>query len=101
MDIDDFDFDLHLESDYLGGETKDLVIEGSGVHSDGAFTFKGPVSLVKLRFALENKQNAEMGFDQLVYTEKEFTFDISAQDLQIDGVELSDDDKALILERVK
>merc|ERR1719453_2623864 len=77
------------------------MVEGKGVHTDGPFTFKAPVSFAKLAFALGNKEEAEMGFDQLVYEEKEFTFDISAQDLQVDGVELSDDDKALIVERVK
>ena len=101
LDKDDFDFELHLEKDYLGMESTDLMIEGNGVHTDGAFTFKAPVSLARVRFALGNKEHSELGFDQLVYEEKEFTFDISAQDLQVDGVELSDDDKALIVARVQ
>ena len=62
-----FDFDLHVESDYLGAETKDLTFEGKGSYGGSEFTFSGPVSLFKLQYALGEKWNVEMDFSSKVF----------------------------------
>jgi hypothetical protein len=59
---DSFDFDLHVEEDYLGAESKELTFEGKGSYGGAAFTFSGPVALLKLQYALGEKWNAEMSF---------------------------------------
>jgi len=59
---DDFDFDLHVEAEYLGAESKKLAYEGKGTYDGVAFTFSGPVAEFKLQYALGEKWNAEMNF---------------------------------------
>ena len=59
---EDFDFDLHIESEYLGAESDKLTFEGKGTYDGTAFTFSGPISLFKLQYALGDKWNAEMNF---------------------------------------
>jgi len=58
----DFDFDLHVEKDYLGAESSKLAYEGKGTYDGVAFTFSGPVAMLKLQYALGDKWNSEMNF---------------------------------------
>ena len=60
--LEDFDFDLHVEAEYLGAETSKLAYEGKGTYDGVAFTFSGPVTEFKLQYALGEKWNAEMNF---------------------------------------
>jgi len=64
---ENFDFDLHIETGYLGAESEKLAFEGKGTYDGAAFTFSGPVSLFKLQYALEDKWNAEMNFQSKVF----------------------------------
>ena len=46
---DDLDLDLHLDKDYLGVETTQLLYKGKGkLANDTIFTFSGPINLMKL-----------------------------------------------------
>jgi hypothetical protein len=62
---DDFDFELHVEKEYFGAESTELQYEGSGSAGGKDFTFKGPVDLFRLKYALKDKFNDKLGFDQL------------------------------------
>ena len=62
---DDFDFELHVEKDYFGAESSELQYSGTGSVEGKEFTFKGPIEMFKLRYALKDEYNAKLGFDQL------------------------------------
>ena len=53
--VEDFDFDLHLEADYMGAESSKLVYEGAGKYNGADFTFSGPISMLKLQYGLGKK----------------------------------------------
>ena len=55
---DDFDFDLHVEKDYFGAESSELQYEGTGTADGKEFTFKGPIDMLKLKYALKDEFNA-------------------------------------------
>ena len=59
---EDFDFDLHIESDFLGAKSNKLAFEGKGTYDGSSFTFSGPISLFKLQYALGEKWNSELNF---------------------------------------
>jgi len=42
--VADFDFDLHVEKDYLGAESEKLAYEGKGTYNGVGFSFSGPVA---------------------------------------------------------
>jgi hypothetical protein len=60
---EDLDFELHVESDYFGAESSELQYEGTGTVGGEAFSFKGPVELLKLQYALGDTYNADLGFE--------------------------------------
>ena len=95
--FEDFDFDLHLEADYMGAESSKLVYEGAGKYNGADFTFSGPVSMLKLQYGLGKKWNAEMKYDANIFELKEYKFDVSQSDLKVEGADLSDDDKKVLL----
>lgn len=97
INFDDFDFDLHLQKDYMGAESKKLVYEGAGKYNGADFTFSGPVNMLKLQYGLGKKYNAEMKYDANVFELKEYKFDVSESDLKVEGAELSDEDKKVLL----
>ena len=98
---DDLDFELHLEKEFFGAQSKELQYEGSGQADGEDFTFKGPVDLMKLQYSLTDQLNEELNFDQLRFEEKEFAFDIPADKLTITGADLTAEEKDLILRRLK
>ena len=65
--FDDFDFDLHLEKDYMGAESNKLIYQGSGKYDGADFTFSGPVDMLKLQYGLGKKFNAEMKYDANIF----------------------------------
>mmetsp|Transcript_42148 Transcript_42148/g.64639 ORF Transcript_42148/g.64639 Transcript_42148/m.64639 type:complete len:555 (-) Transcript_42148:60-1724(-) len=88
--FDDFDFDLHLSADYLGGESSALGISGNGYYDGKEFAFSGPVKTTKLQYGLGTKRNNDFDYDAFVFEEKEWVFDIdtaafSAQGLDADA----------------
>ena len=93
----DFDFDLHMEMDYLGAQSDQLVYEGKGKFQGSDFTFSGPVKMIKLQYSLGKKWNAEMKYEANYFDLKEWLFDVAASDLVVEGASLSDDDKAALL----
>ena len=101
IEFADFDFDLHLKTEYMGAESDKLVYKGSGKYDGADFTFSGPVNLVKLQYGLGTKYNAEMKYDANVFELKEYKFDIDAASLTIEGADVSADDKAALLEILK
>lgn len=94
----DFDFDLHIQKDYMGAETNKLVFEGKGKYDGADFTFSGPISLLKLQYGLGKKFNAEMNYMANVFELKEYKFDVSASSLKVEGATLAADDKAQLVE---
>jgi hypothetical protein len=46
---DDLDFDLHLQKDYLGVQSTQLLYRGKGkLVNDTIFKFSGPINMMKL-----------------------------------------------------
>ena len=98
--FDDFDFDLHIEKEYMGAESDKLVYHGAGKKGESAFTFSGPIPLLKLQYDLGNKFNTEMNYDSLVWQEKEFVFNPMAADLTVEGADLSDAEKQELVDKL-
>lgn len=90
---DDFDFDLHVEPDYLGAETDKLKFEGKGKYNGAEFSFSGPVSLLKLQYKLGEKWNKEMNYMAKAFEEAAWNFDVSPASLTVTGAELTDEAK--------
>jgi hypothetical protein len=95
--VEDFDFDLHVDSEYLGAESDKLAYEGKGTYDGAAFTFSGPVSLFKLQYALGDKWNVEMNFNSKVFSEKAWNFDVSPTTLKVTGATLTEEAKAELI----
>ena len=56
---------------------------------------------MKLQYAMSDKFNEALNFDQLMFEEKEFAFDTPSDKLTITGADLTDDEKALLLSRLQ
>ena len=97
---DDFDLDLHMDKDYFGAETSQLQYKGSGSLFGKEFTFSGPVELMKLKYALKDKHNPQLGFDQLTFDESEFVFQLDNSKINISDADLTAEEKELILNRI-
>jgi hypothetical protein len=93
----DFDFDLHLEKEYMGAESAKLVYEGAGKFNGADFTFSGPVNMLKLQYGLGTKWNAEMKYEANIFELKEYKFDVSTSSLKVEGAEVSEDEKKVLL----
>ena len=55
---DDFDFDLHVQKDYFGAQSSELQYEGTGTAAGKEFTFKGPIDMLRLKYALKDEFNS-------------------------------------------
>jgi hypothetical protein len=97
IDVADFDFDLHVEADYLGAETDKLTYEGSGKFNGEEFKFSGPVSLFKLQYKLGEKFNTDMNYMAKAFSEEAWNFDVSPASLKVTGASLTDEAKAALI----
>lgn len=97
INFDDFDFDMHLEKEYMGAESAKLVYQGAGKYNGADFTFSGPVEMLKLQYEMGKKWNAEMKYNANNFELKEYKFDVSTSGLKVEGAELSEDDKKVLL----
>lgn len=90
IDAANFDFDLHVEADYLGAETDKLAFEGKGKYNGADFTFNGPVSLLKLQYKLGEKWNEEMNYMAKAFQHEAWNFDVNPASLTVTGAELTE-----------
>ena len=81
----------------MGAESSKLVYEGKGKYNGVDFTFSGPINVLKLQYGLGKKWNAEMKYDANIFELKEYKFDVSQSSLTVEGAELSDEDKKVLL----
>ena len=95
--FDDFDFDLNLQKDNMGAESSKLVYEGAGKYNGADFTFSGPINMLRLSYGLGKMYNQELKYDANVFELKDYTFDVSQSALKVEGAELSDSDKKVLL----
>jgi len=97
----EFDFDLKMSKEYLGGESNKLQVVGSGVYNGQNFDWQVPVKLLKLQYALGEKYNTDMKYNSLLFQQKEWVFDVSADDVTITGdVELFEGAKEDLVKRL-
>lgn len=97
----EFDFDLHMSKEYLGGESTKLQVVGSGVSNGQNFDWQVPVKLFKLQYALGEKYNEAMKYNSLLFQQKSWVFDVSPSDVTITGdVELFEGAKEEIIKRL-
>lgn len=89
----------------MGAQSKELQYAGTGTFTDGGaakeFTFKGPVDLVKLQYATTEEFNAALNFEQMLFKEKEFAFDVPLAGLKVTGADLTAEEKEVIVNRLK
>ena len=97
INFDDFDFDMHLEKEYMGAESAKLVYQGAGKYNGADLTFSGPVEMLKLQYEMGKKWNTEMKYNANNFELKEYKFDVSTSGLKVEGAELSEDDKKVLL----
>lgn len=104
LDAAIFDFDLHVQADYLGVETDKLAFEGKGKYKGVDFTFSGPLSLLKLQYKLGEKTNGKMNYSPLVskvFEQEAWNFDASPASLIVTGASLPDEAKTQLLGLLK
>jgi len=106
----DFDFDLHVQADYLGVETDKLAFEGKGKYKGAEFTFSGPLSLLRLRYGLGEERNEKKHFDfelnyspviSKVFEQEAWNFDASPASLTVTGASLPHEAKTQLLGLLK
>ena len=81
----------------MGAESNKLIYEGKGKYNGADFTFSGPISMLKLQYGLGKKWNSEMKYDANIFELKEYKFDVSHSDLTVEGADLSEDDKKVLV----
>lgn len=81
----------------MGAESSKLVYEGAGKYNGADFTFSGPINMLRLSYGLGKMYNQELKYDANVFELKDYTFDVSQSALKVEGAELSDSDKKVLL----
>ena len=65
VEVDDFDLDVHITSQYFGAETDKVQTSGTATLKDGTeVAFKAPFPLLKLKYVLGKKFNEDFNFEQ-------------------------------------
>jgi len=57
--------------------------------------------MLKLRYALKDKFNEQLNFNQLTFDESDFIFNVSSDQLTVTGADLTDEEKGLLLGRLR
>lgn len=64
VEVDDFNLDVHISSEYFGAETDKVQTTGTAVLKDGSeIAFKAPFPLLKLKYVLGKKFNSDFNFE--------------------------------------
>lgn len=56
---------------------------------------------MRIKYALKDIHNPQMGFDQLTFDESEFVFHTLNKGLSVEGASINDAERAIILTRLK
>jgi len=92
--VKDFDFDLSLSKEDMGGSSSQLAYSGQGRYKGQDFTFSGPIAEFKMYYSLGEKFNHDHNYNANVWNEQPFRLIINEGDLKVEGQSLSGDERS-------